>query len=191
MDVGDIPSGLLTREMVAKALGWPPIEIYTERFQVKFTAKNSENSGSNVVIELVGESGFASTFGLNIGDKLLIGYDGEGSWTQEATISAVTEGVSVTATIASNITAGAVIVAKPNFHPDNKVLFISDENQIEEIQPPYGLLSSGGNLTPANFYGLKAHVFENSEPNLVAFRRVWDRFGIKFQPKRVLSATVL
>ena len=191
MDVGDVPAGLLVPDMVAKALGWPAIEIYTERYAVRFTAKNTESSGTNVTIELVGESGYQSTFGLNVGDKLLIDYDGEGAWTEETTVETVTEGSSVVADLTAGITAGDVIVAKPNFHPDNKVVFIADESQITEIQAPYGLLVSGDSVVPANFYGMKAHVFTNSEPNLVGYRRVWDRFGYKFDPKKILSATVL
>lgn len=191
MNVGDVPAGLLTPEMAAKALGWPLIEIYTETYQVKFTAKNAETAGSNVTIELVGENGYQSTFGLNEGDKILIGYDGEGSWTGETTVETVTEGASIVADIANNITAGTVIVAKPTFHPVNKVLFISDENHMEEIQTPFGLEVSGDTIRPAAFYGMRADIFTNSEPNLVAYRRLWAAGGYRFNPKRCLSATVL
>lgn len=191
MNVGDVPAGLLTPEMAAKALGWPLIELYTETYQVKFTAKNTETAGANVTIELVGENGYQSTFGLNVGDKILIGYDGEGSWTEETTVETVTEGASIVADIANNITAGTVIVAKPSFHPVNRITFLSDENLIEEVQTPFGLETSGTDIRPAAFYGMRADIFTNSEPNLVAYRRLWAAGGYKFNPKRFLNAAVL
>jgi len=192
MDVGDVPKGLLTPEMAAKALGWPAIEIYNKRNALKFTASNAETAGANVTIELLGQSGLGDTFGLNVGDKLLVGYDEQaGSWTEETTVETVTDGVSIVADISNNITAGDVIVARPTLHPENMVTFIVDEGDMEFLQPSYGIEASGSSIKPAAFRGLTSAVFTNGEPNLIVYRRVWEAFGFKFDPRKVLSATVL
>lgn len=189
--IGDIPGGLVTPEMTAKAFGWPTIQIYNERTAVKFTAKNNETAGSNVVIELVDERGFNGTFGINVGDKILVDY-ADGSWTEEASVSAIVHGTSVTATIANNITAGDVIVCKPTFHPEDRVSLISDEMDNEFILAPYGIEAVGGEIRLSNWYGLKAHVFDGgTEPNINVYRRVWNSLGVKLSnPNKILSAKV-
>jgi len=192
MDVGDVPKGLLTPEMAAKALGWPMIEIYSKRNALKFTAANAETAASNVTIELLGQGGLGDTFGLNVGDKLLIGYDEQASsWDEETVVETVTDGVSVVADISNDIAAGATIVARPTMHPENMVTFIVDESDMSFLQPSYGIEVSGNTIRPAAFRGLTSTVFTSGEPGLVVYRRVWEAFGFKFDPRKVLSATVL
>ncbi len=187
----DTKGGVITREMVAEAFGWPTIELYDERAMLKFTASSAGAKNGSRVITLK-----EGTFGLRVGDKMLVRY-ANGSWASEVPITAISDGISVTLTLAdadSNaIAVGDVLVAKPTYFPQNKVLFASNErSNVELVRCPFGIETSGGEIKLTDWYGLRIDAFEkSSEPGLAVYRRVWDKFGWRFNPRAFMSCTVL
>lgn len=185
----NIPVGMLTPDMVAKACDWPTIEIFNHRTSVQATAKNSETAASNVVIELNG-----GTWGFSVGDKALCKYNlGDDTWDFENDITAVNPGVSITVTIPSgkSLAPGDLIVAKPTFFPEQKVQFIADEDLSEFILPPFGIDYSGSEIQTNKFRGPYFDAFnEGREPNLAIYRRAWHEFGMAMGSK-ITSAQVI
>lgn len=181
--------GVLTTELVSAALDWPTIQIYDTRYKVKGVASANVTAGSSVTVTLTG-----GTFGFNIGDKVLIRYADE-SWDEEATITTVNHGVSVVLdTIAADITAGDVIMAKPTFFPADRVLFDADEkSDLAITKHPFGIEARGSNITLPDWYGPKADAFmRGDEPNITVFKRVWDKFGYRRRHiNKVMSCKVI
>lgn len=180
--------GIITPTVVSAALGWPPIQIYDERASLKFTSTATLTAGNTKVLTLA-----EGTFGLNIGDKVLIRYD-NGSWGDEATITNMVHGVSVTlGTIAAGISPGDVIVAKPNYFPVDRVLLVKDEDtQTELIRTPFGITADNGELKLTDWYGVRVDAFmSGSEPNRVVMKRAWDKFGWRFNPRKIMSCKVI
>jgi len=190
--INSVVDGVLTAQMLASSMELPPIEIYGERFGIEMRTVNSEstNGGTPVVIEV------DTTFGLNVGDEVLFGYNkADNSWTEKATVTAVVDGVSFSAAFATaSFAAGTLVVARPTFFPENKILFHTNEKESVEYRLcPFGLDVNGTDIAIQNWYGIRADAFMGgSEPNIRAFRRVWDSFGVTvYKPQNFLSVTVL
>ncbi len=187
---GGVPAGVLTPELIATSLELPPFEIYGERFGIEMSTVNAESAATGVVIEV------NSTFGLNIGDKVLMGYNkADNSWTEEVLVTALVDGVSFTATFATaSFAAGTLCVARPTFFPENRILLYCNEvANVEYRLCPFGISTNGNDITVENWRGIRSDAFEGgSEPNLRVFRRVWDSFGVTiYQPQAFMSAKVL
>lgn len=180
--------GLVTPKLVCDAFGWPPIEIYDERAALKFTAAATVSSGSTKTITLN-----EGTFGLFVGEKILIRY-ADGSWDDEATITTVTDGVSIVVdALAAQLTAGDIVVSKPTYFPNNVIKFVTDEDRDTElVRCPFGIEQNAGQISLPNWYGVRIDSFASgSEPNLTVFKRIWDKFGIRFNPYKVMVCRVL
>lgn len=183
--------GVITKQMVQDALGWPPIEIYDERCPLQFTVKSnvSHVDATPVVIPLN-----EGTFGLNIGDEIMVRYNSTaGTYDEKCTITAVSDGVSVTAILVADLVAGDAIVAKPYYFPNNKILFVPNENSnnIQFVRMPFGIQAIGGNVKVLDRYGIYVDAFEGTmEKDLVVYRRFWDKFAWKCNPRAYLSCTV-
>lgn len=184
---GDVPVGMITPDFVAQVCDWPPIEIRDESTFISYACTNNETAGSNVVIELTG-----GTWGLRVGDTIMLDYDLDGdTYDSTATISAISPGVSITATITTNLTAGQLIVAKPTFFPEKKIQLIADENSSEFTLPPFGIDFAGSQIQAMKWRGPRFDTFmQGQEPNLAVYRRAWHEFGMCFSSK-VLTATVV
>jgi hypothetical protein len=189
----DASGGVITREMVSEALGWPPLEIYDERCPLHFTVTTSAiiSAGNDVVIPLK-----EGTFGLNVGDSILIGYNStKGTWTESCEIKSVSDGVSVTVkTLQNDLTDGTNIVAKPYFFPSDHILFVPEENSnnIEFVRMPFGIQAIGNNVTLLDRYGIYIDAFAGStEPDLVVYKRFWDKFAWRINPRAYMSIKVI
>lgn len=172
--------GYLTTVDVAEANGWPPIELFNERYHVDFIVKTAAAAGNNVEIPLEG-----GTFGLFVGDKALIGFgrdaDGNTSFVEEQTITAINHGKSiVVGTLDAAVAVGATIAARPTFFPENRILLGKFESdKVEFLEPPYGIDIAGNEPVLPEWRGIRADAFmSGGEPNLTVFRRVWDAFGM-------------
>lgn len=195
MKVSEIPPGTLTPEMVVRALDWPMISIYDERTQVKYACKNNEAEGNNVVVELNG-----GTWGINVGDKALCDYkissSGYDDWDFEATVEAVSPGVSITIDIPSgkSLSAGEFVAVKPTFFPEQKVLLISDETADNSfLLPPFGIEYVGSEISALKWYGPRMDVFNvGPEPGMGVARRNWHEFGLLVgNPNKIMSIQVI
>lgn len=187
---GDVAGGTITRQMIQEALDWPTIEIYDERADLRFTSASTGAKNGSRVINLN-----EGTFGLRVGDTMLIGYS-QGSWSNEAPITAITDGVSVTLTLpdadSAAIAVGTVLVARPTFHPSNKVVFLKGDAEMEMVRLPFGIEASGQDVRLVDKYGIEITAYEGSlEPDLVVYRRIRDKWGLRFNPRKVMSCTVL
>ena len=192
--VKEIPIGMITPEIVAKALDWPPITIYDERTQVKYACVNNESAASNVVVEL------KSTWGINVGDTALGDYkidaNGIDDWDFEAVIGAVNPGVSITFTIPTgkSLTAGEFVAVKPTFFPEKRILFATDEfTENAFILPPFGIEYSGSEIESSKWYGPRMDIFNlGNEPGMGVARRNWHEFGFLLgNPNKLMSIQVI
>lgn len=174
----NIKKGFLVPDEVAQANNWPPIELYTQRYQVDFTAKAAATAGTNVSIELK-----EGTWGLFAGGEVLIGFgydaDGNTKWTEKQTIDSVNHGKHIVVkTLDANVAAGARIVARPTFFPEDRILLGRNESETQYLLPPYGIEMRGNDVVLPSWRGLRADVFQSGESNLQIFRRVWDAYGM-------------
>ena len=193
--VSEIPVGMITPELVAKALDWPPIAIYDERTQVKYAVTNSEAEGNNVTVELTG-----GTWGISVGDKALCDYKmadaGYDDWDFEATVETVTPGVSIVIDIPSgkSLTAGEYIAVKPTFFPEQKVVLIADEFVDNEfILVPFGIEYSGSEIAANMWFGPRMDIFNiGQEPGMGVARRNWHEFGMMLgNPNKIMSVQII
>jgi len=191
--VSEIPVGMITPELVAKALDWPPIAIYDERTQVKYAVTNTETAASNVVVELTG-----GTWGISVGDKALCDYKvadaGYDDWDFEATVTAVNPGVSITITLTGTINAGEYIAVKPTFFPEQKIVLIADEFIDNEfILVPFGIEYSGSEIAANMWYGPRMDIFNiGQEPGMGVARRNWHEFGMMLgNPNKIMSVQII
>lgn len=190
--IKDERGGFLTKDEVVKANGWPPIEFYDKRYEVQYTAKSAATAGNNVVIELK-----EGTFGFFVGTKVFVnfGYDANGgtTWAEEATVTEVNHGKHIVIdTLDTTIAADIIIAARPFFFPENRILFESNAEDNEFVEPDYGIEMSGSDIVLPEWRGLKADVFMGGiEPNLAVFRRVWDSFGMIVHPDNNESIQVI
>lgn len=189
-----VPRGVITKELVAQALDWPPIEIYDERTALRFSAVNAESQGSNVTVELK-----EGTWGLKVGDTMLCKYvttSGYEDWSFEAKVETVTDGVSVVLDIPTgkSLAAGDYLVTRPTFFPKNKVLFAGDDefSSNKFILPPFGIEYSGSTISALQWYGPKMDIFQiGTEPGLMVGRRIWHEFGMLVgNPNALMSVKV-
>jgi hypothetical protein len=126
----DIDRGVITPGFVVKALDWPDIELYDERTFISYPCTNSETEGADTVVELTG-----GTWGLSVGDKMLCNYavntSGYDDWDFEATITAISNGASITITIptGASLSAGDTLATWKTFMPQNYVQFVLDEKE--------------------------------------------------------------
>ncbi len=177
----DYRGGYLTTDDVSKANGWPPIELHSERYHVQYTVKTAVSAGSNVLVDLN-----EGTFGLFVGDEVLIGFghdsDGNTTWTEKQTIGSVNHGKGIGIdTVDAAITAGTVIAARPTYFPRNRIVLGKNETETSYLEPPFGITATGGgNITFPNWRGIKADAYmDMTEPNLTVYRRIWDAFGMQ------------
>lgn len=191
--VSEIPVGMITPELVAKALDWPTIAIYDERTQVKYAVTNTETAASNVVVELTG-----GTWGISVGDKALCDYKiadaGYDDWDFEATVTAVNPGVSITITLTGTINAGEYIAVKPTFFPEQKIVLIADEFVDNEfILVPFGIEYSGSEIAANMWYGPRMDIFNiGQEPGMGVARRNWHEFGLMLgNPNKIMSVQII
>jgi hypothetical protein len=182
---------IISAPMVSAALGWPQIEIYDERASLQFTSGSTGAKNGTRTINLN-----EGTFGLNVGDTVLIRYN-KGSWDNEAKIASIVDGVSVNLVLpdadSAAIAVGDNLVCKPTYFPEDRVLFIADElTDIEMVRLPFGISASGSNVQLTDEYGVKLDVFEGTqEPGLVVYRRIRDKFGWRCNPRKIMSCKVI
>lgn len=192
---GDFLGGVVTPQIVCDAFNWPPIEIYDERCPLEFTVAAAVTGGAGAATITLKDG----TFGLNVGDDIMVGYNSTlGTYTKAVAITAVTDGVSiVTAALLSgtDIAADEKIHAKPYFFPSDRILFVPNEDStsnIEFIRMPFGISVSGSNVQILDRYGIYMDAFAGSvEPDLVVFKRFWDRFAFRINPRAYMSCDVI
>ena len=192
---GEFSGGIVTPAIVSDAFNWPPIEIYDERCPLEFTVLSAVTGGAGAATITLKDG----TFGLNVGDEIIVGYNStKGTYTKTVAITTVNDGVSiVTAALGSgvNLAADEKIHAKPYFFPSNKILFVPDENSsnnIEFVRMPFGISVSGNDVQVLDRYGIYIDAFAGSvEPDLVVFKRFWDRFAFRINPRAYCAATVV
>lgn len=183
-----IPAGMTTPDFIAQVLDWPPIELRDEATFISYPCTNAETAGSAVTVELTG-----GTWGLNVGDTVMLDYDLDGdTYDSTTTITAVSPGVSITiATLGADLVAGQLIVAKPTFFPEQKIQLIADESNSEFTLPPFGIDFAGSQIQAMKWRGPRFDTFmQGAEPNIAVYRRAWHEFGMCWGSK-VMSCQII